>query len=278
MIFVVLMLGMVGIYAIFNPSFLQKIKAYTYFGLRQKFHELEESYDIKQYLFHSVVIMGGLLIFYQGCLSSVQSLIYLGLMSIASIPYLVWLRRKQIYDYQQYQEVLLYVSSGIIFIQEQKNSVKILKESAELIRGQLSEDISLATKHIDITADFEEGLFMIEKRHPYAIIKKFHVLLRSVNTQGSYNESLYQYLYQSVESIEININEYIMKKLYQQRIFYLMWLLNFVAVISLISLFRIEINDYNEAAFNFMGSLFYALNLLSALCYEYGCSRMGVYS
>lgn len=244
-----------------------------YNNLKKRFKELNESYTIHQYATLCLIISMGLLFFCSVCLTNYFYTFILIIITIAILPVVLWLRKKQKYDQLLYQELLLYVTSGILFIQERKSSLKILKECAELVKGPLHLVLNEAISTIENTTDFEKGLTIIEKRFDEPCIKKLHVLLRSINEEGSYHQDLYQYLYQSTETLEMNLNEYQLSKENNHHIFYGMWLLNFMAIMCLINLFQIEVNQINSESFNILGSLFYLINLASLLYYELWCSK-----
>ena len=213
------MIVLMMIIVIFIVLRRKKLARYSYLGLRQNFKDLGYEYTIKEYIFHSLVIMAGLLIFYLGTKTSFIYIVFLVIVSIGVIPYFIWLRRKQRYDQLVNEQVLLYVTTGILFIQEKKNSIKILSDLMELVNGSIKAYIKEALNIIDESTSYEEGLLYIESKLPFDSVKKFHALLISYKQDGGYNPDLYHYLYQSIEDLEINLNDYHIKKENHSRIF-----------------------------------------------------------
>lgn len=247
------------------------VKEYSYWGIKEKMNQYHLQYHFNQYLIHGLQFTCFLGLISYLSLDDFWKMSFLWVIVILCIPYYQWMRVKENYRNQLLQEVFIYVSSGILFIQEKKNSLRILKDCHEIIKYPLQEVIGKSIKEIEKTARFDEALTLIEKDFPQQIILKFHVLLRSIKNEGGYNSHLYQYLYQNVEDLEMNINQYQIKKQNQRKVFYMMVVMNFLVALSLKKLFNMD-----DPNFDWTLILFYGLNFITILYYEHWCFNQGV--
>ena len=251
-----------------NHTFYKQVYQYSFWGIKQKCRNINYQYSSKKYLIECVVIIVITVVL---AYLTMQSIVYCTLLSIIIIlvfPYYQYLKISN--DYQQllYNEVLLYASSGILFIQEQKNTMRILIDCADLVKDPLKSKIIEAINYIETTADFEGGLLIIEKQFKQSPIAKLHVLLKSAKSQGGYNINLYRYLYQNIEDIEKNINDYLIRKANNRKIFYIMVLMNIVAAYCFKEIFNITDTGFNQSVF-----VFYIFNLLTIIYYERCCTK-----
>ena len=236
--------------------FLKKTKLYkfvidkSYIGANLKLRSLDTSYPRERYLKHSLItfVVVTLTVFI-----TTNSIIYssiIAMLIIFLLPYYYYINTKRIYNEKINENILIYVSSVILFIQEKKNSLKILIDCKDLVIDPIKTSLANSINYIEETSNYNKALDLLEKEYLCDNIIKIHSLLKNYRSDGNCNDELYKYIYKNIEDYEINLNNYKANKNANRKIFYFIALINIISVLLFKSMFNTTINFDNDI-FNF---------------------------
>ena len=282
-VFLLLALVWVGTFVRFEQEDFRRLLRYkpvrrlldiSYFGLVGKIRILGQDYSWRRYL-NQAAVMGtltGLL-----CYATVEHLVYtliIAALLIFFLPLLFYLNLKRLAQEKTEKEVLTYVSTAIMYIREDKNSLRILRDCALVAELPLRADLERCVQRIEDSSDFSGALDELEQHYPYAQLRNLHLLLKGKKLSGGRNEQLIDYLFTNTEESELLINDYRQKKAASRSVFYFMLVLNLLAALILKKMFHSSAYvNLSTAGFRFCLFLFYLFNLATVLGYELRCSR-----
>ena len=234
---------------------MRKLKEISYVGLIRRIEILGGHYPIGQYLSQAAVLgtLCGLL-----CYATTDHFIYsviIASLTIFFLPSFFYMNLKRLAQEKEEKEMLTYVSTAILYIREDKNSLRILKDCSALVEAPLKRDLEICVNQIEDNSDFAEALDNLEKKYEYSQVRNLHLL-------------------DNTEESELLINDYRQKKAAGRSVFYFMLVLNLLAALVMKKMFHssMYVNLATEA-FRFCIFLFYLLNAATLFLYEYGCSR-----
>ena len=258
---------------IINNKYIDYLYDHSYYGMKKKLETVNCEYSLRSYLI-GCIILGSITIFL--VYISTKTILYsilLAILLIFILPYYKYINASRIYKQHIEENILIYVSTCILFIQEKKNSLKILKDCKDLLAEPVKNVVYSATTHIEDTANFEEGVDLIESTYNSGSITKVHTLLKSYKKEGGYNKNLYEYIYQNIEDLELSLNEYRIKKQANRNVFYIMVGINLLSVLLFKKMFNNQSLDLNSSSFNFSVFIFYIFNILTVFYYERKCNK-----
>ena len=251
-----------------------KIREISYFGLIRYIEMLGGHYPFRRYLMQSVTVgsLCGLL-----CYTTTGNWFYASIiagLTVFFIPSFFYMNLKRLAQQKLEKEIFTYVSTAILYVREDKNSLRILKDCAELAEGVLHDDLMLCVEKIEADADFSTALDELERKYPYAQLRNLHLLLKGKKNEGGRNEQLIDYLFDNTEESELLINDYRQKKEAGRKVFYFMLILNLIAVLIMKKMFHSSSAvDLNTAGFQFCVLCFYLMNAVTLFWYEHWCSN-----
>ena len=253
---------------------VRKIRDLSYFGLIRYIEILGGHYPFRRYLMQSVTLgtLCGLL-----CYTTTENWIYacsIAALTVFFLPSFFYMNLKRLAQQKLEKEIFTYVSTAILYVREDKNSLRILKDCAALAEGPLKNDLEQCVQKIERDTDFSTALDELEKKYPYAQLRNLHLLLKGKKNEGGRNEQLIDYLFDNTEESELLINDYRQKKEAGRKVFYFMLVLNLIAVLVMKKMFHSSSAvDLNTAGFQFCVFCFYLLNAITLFWYEHWCSN-----
>lgn len=250
------------------------IKQYSYSGMLYKIRAMGKDYSIRQYVIQAAILgsLCGLL-----CYATIQHLVYsllIASLAIFFLPFLIYLDLKRKVEEMIEKEMLTYVSTAILYLREKKNSLRLLKDCAEIVQNPLQQDLKICIEKIEETSNYSLCLDELERKYPYCQVRNLHLLLKGKKLEGGHNEQLIDYLFSNTEESELLINDYRQKKEANRSVFYFMLILNLLAVLVMKKMFHSSTYvDLSTTGFQLSVFLFYLMNATTVLYYEHWCSR-----
>ena len=164
-----------------------KYAPYSYKEMRKKIKDLGMEYTPRQYA-TQVVFLGGIggavgyLYFYD----LIWAIIY-GVIAIAFVPYLAYLRCKRQYSEYIFEQIQVYVTNTIMEFATTQAFVKSLEGVAE--SGVLEDPVLTDVKTM-IALSYEKGdvsdsINYMNAKHPYFMVKNMHQLFLQVTKEGA---------------------------------------------------------------------------------------------
>lgn len=253
---------------IYQNKLIRYLYKHSYFGIKKKLLEVSEDYTLKKYILHSsliIILLGSIVYFSTN--NIVYALIIVTLV-VFLIPYYRYLYLYDCYNAHLEENIIIYVTSAILFIREKKNSLRILKDCIEIVNNPLKEDLKICVSKIEKDALYINAVDELEDKYPHQAIKKLHLLLKTYRKEGNNNDGLVDYLYHNIEDLELAINEYKAKKKANRKIFYYMVIINCSSILFFKNMFSSSVVDLNSNEFNSTVFLFYIANILTVIAYE----------
>ena len=260
-------------YMFLNNKYTDYLYDHSYIGMKKKLLEVDCEYSLRSYIFNSIVLGTITIVLVYLSTNTIVYAIILGLLLIFILPYYKYINAYRLYKQHIEENILIYVSTCILFIQERKNSLKILKDCKDLLQDPVRNVVDNATTYIEDTANYELGIDKIEYTYNSPSITKVHTLLKSYKKDGGYNKNLYEYIYQNIEDLELSINEYRIKKQANRNVFYIMVGINLLSVLLFKKMFNNQSLDLNSPSFNLSVFIFYIFNILTVFYYERKCNK-----
>ena len=253
---------------------MRKLKEISYFGLIRRIEILGGHYPAGQYASQAAILgtLCGLL-----CYATTEHWFYsavIASLAVFFLPSFFYMNLIRLAQEKEEKEMLTYVSTAILYIREDKNSLRILKDCAALVEAPLKKDLELCVGQIEANSDFAQALDDLEKKYEYSQVRNLHLLLKGKKIEGGRNEQLVDYLFDNTEKSELLINDYRQKKAAGRSVFYFMMILNLLAALVMKKMFHSSMYvNLTTETFRFCIFLFYLLNAATLFLYESWCSR-----
>lgn len=190
-----------------------KYAPYTFKMVREKSKQLGEEYTTKQYVTQVIIFsVAGAGIAYLYFYSIIWAIFY-GILAVAFIPYLAYLRCKRIYSEFIFEQIQVYTTNTIMEFATTQSFVKALEgvyESGVLedpVRSDVKMMIDLAYKNGTIT----ESVDYMNSRYDYYIVRNMHQLFTQITNEGARDAS------GSLENMSLDI-DMLVEGVYRDRI------------------------------------------------------------
>lgn len=164
-----------------------KYAPYSYKVMRKKIKDLGLEYTTKDYIIQIIVIGGlagaiGYLYFY----SLVVAIIY-GIIAVAFIPYLTYLRCKRQYSEFIFEQIQTYCTNTIM---EFRTTNAFIKSLEGVVDSGILEDPVLSDVQTMISLSYENGtvddsINFMNAKYPYYMVKNMHQLFLQVTKEGA---------------------------------------------------------------------------------------------
>ena len=164
-----------------------KYAPYSYKDMRSKIKSLGIDYTTKQYVTQIVLLGGfaagvGYLYFY----SLIWAIVY-GIIAIAFIPYLTYLRSKRQYSEFIFEQIQVYVTNTIMEFATTQAFVKSLEG---VVESGILEDPVLSDVKTMIALSYEKGdvyasIEYMNAKYPFFMVKNMHQLFLQVTKEGA---------------------------------------------------------------------------------------------
>ncbi len=250
---------------------VQETMELSYFGQEKKLVNIGRKYSLKQYFRDSFK----LLVFFGFLIYRTVDDLYLSLWICGVIiffwPYLYCLKVMNEEQRKKEESAFIYSQSILVYLRENRVSQQILYQCVEVLEGAFRTDIEKMISVVEQSNQFSKGLKMLEDKYPYSMIKNVHILLLGKKDQGSSYLSLVDYLQKSIENHEILLREFYRKKERNEKMFFIICGLNFIAISMIIKFFVGTSEMSLGIGIKIVLSCFYSLNLITIVLYERWC-------
>ena len=172
-------------------SLYDKYAPYSYKEMRNKIKALGIDYTPRQFLVQIVLLGGfaaavGYLYFY----SLLWAIIY-GIIAIAFVPYLTYLRSKRQYSEFIFEQIQVYVTNTIMEFATTQAFVKSLEG---VVESGILEDPVLSDVKTMIALSYEKGdvyasIEYMNAKYPFFMVKNMHQLFLQVTKEGAKDTS-----------------------------------------------------------------------------------------
>ncbi len=183
-----------GVYKFVNEQankLYDKYAPYSYKEMRKKIKALGIDYTPRQYLIQIVFLGGffagvGYLYFY-----SLPVAIVYGIIAIAFVPYLTYLRSKRQYSEFIFEQIQTYVTNTIMEFATTQAFVKSLEG---VVESGILEDPVLSDVKTMIALSYEKGdvndsINYMNTKYPFFMVKNMHQLFLQVTKEGAKDTS-----------------------------------------------------------------------------------------
>ncbi len=179
-----------------------KYAPYSFSVVREKSKELGQEYTTKQYV-AQVVLLGGAAAFigYFYFYSLVWALVY-GLVAVAFVPYLAFLRCQRIYSEFIFEQIQTYTTNVIMEFNTTQSFVKSLEgvRDSGIIEDPVLSDIK---KMIDLSyqnGTIDESIEYFNSKYPFYMVKNMHQLFLQITKEGAIDAG------ESLENMSLDID------------------------------------------------------------------------
>lgn len=164
-----------------------KYAPYTFKMVREKSKQLGEEYTAKQYVTQVIIFsVAGAGIAYLYFYSIIWAIFY-GIVAVAFIPYLAYLRCKRIYSEFIFEQIQIYTTNVIMEYNTTQSFVKALEGVRD--SGVLEEPVLTDVKEmIQMAYDngtIDEAVRFMNEKYDYYVIKNMHQLFIQITREGS---------------------------------------------------------------------------------------------
>lgn len=196
-----------GVYKFVNQqvnTIYAKYEPYSYKTMRAKIKQLGLDYTPRQYLTQVVLLGGfyaavGYLYFY----SLIVAIIY-GVVAIAFIPYLSYLRCKRQYSEYIFEQVQVYVTNTIMEFATTQAFVKSLEGVVEsgILEDPVLSDVKTMIALSYEKGDVNESINYMNTKYPFFMVKNMHQLFLQVTKEGAKDTGeMFENMLQDVDSL-----------------------------------------------------------------------------
>ena len=165
----------------------EKYAPYSYKVVRQKARELGQDYSTKQYIVQ-ILLFGGIaagiafLYFY----SLLWALAY-GVVAIAFVPYVNYLKYKRVYNEYIFEEVQIYCTNVIMEFNTTQSFVKSLEgvRDSGILEEPLLGDVKTMIDMAYANGTIDESIKFMNDKYPYYMVKNMHQLFLQITNEGA---------------------------------------------------------------------------------------------
>ena len=160
---------------------------YSYKQMRSKIKSLGMDFTIKQYLIQIVFLGGffgavGYLYFY----SLLWALFY-GVVAIAFVPYLTYLRSKRQYSEFIFEQIQVYVTNTIMEFSVTQSFVKALEGvyDSGILEDPIKTDVKIMIDLAYHNGDVGESIEYMNAKYDYYMVRNMHQLFLQITREGA---------------------------------------------------------------------------------------------
>ena len=165
----------------------EKYAPYSYKVVKEKANELGQDFTKRQYVIQ-VLLFGGVaagiafLYFY----SLIYCVIY-GIIAIAFVPYVNYLRYKRIYNEYIFEEIQIYCTNVIMEFNTTQSFVKALEgvRDSGVLEEPLLGDVKTMIDMAYANGTIDESIKFMSNKYPYYMIKNMHQLFLQITNEGA---------------------------------------------------------------------------------------------
>ena len=164
-----------------------KIEPFSYKEMRIKIKDLGIDYTPKQYLIQVLLLAGGAgLIGYMYFYNLLVCLVY-GIIAIAFVPYLTYLRSKRQYSEYIFEQIQVYVTNTIMEFGTTQSFVKALEGVYEsnVLEDPVKSDVKLMIDMAYENGTIDQSLDYMNSKYDYYIVRNMHQLFLQITNEGS---------------------------------------------------------------------------------------------
>lgn len=234
-----------------------KLAPYTYPEMKKKIHELKQDYTITQYI-GQVIIFGGVggIVTYLYFYNLVVAIIY-GLIAIAVVPYVNFLKCKRLYSEFVFEQIQVYTTNTIMEFSTTQSFVKSLEGvySSGVLEDPIKADVKAMIDMAYENGTINESLQYMQSKYDYYMVRNMHQLFLQITNEGAKDSR------ESLENMSQDI-DMLVEGVYRDRIdreaFYKKFLVFGLVLYLMIGLVQIMLGDTYQS----MLELWYAQVLL----------------
>ena len=164
-----------------------KYAPYSFKFVREKVQQLGQEYTIKQYTIQVAVFAGGAFILsYLYFYNLILSFVYM-VLTVATIPYLAYLRCKRIYSEFIFEQIQVYTSNTIMEFATTQSFVKALEGVYEsgVLEDPVKADVKMMIDLAYENGTIDESIKYMNDRYDYFVVRNMHQLFLQITNEGS---------------------------------------------------------------------------------------------
>ena len=164
-----------------------KYAPYTFKMVREKSKQLGEEYTTKQYVTQVIIFsVAGAGIAYLYFYSIIWAIFY-GIVAVAFIPYLAYLRGKRIYSEFIFEQIQVYTTNVIMEFNTTQSFVKALEgvRDSGVLESPVLDDVKKMIELSYQNGTIEESIVYFNAKYPYYMVKNMHQLFLQITKEGA---------------------------------------------------------------------------------------------
>ena len=164
-----------------------KYAPYTFKMVREKSKQLGEEYTTKQYVTQVIIFsVAGAGIAYLYFYSIIWAIFY-GIVAVAFIPYLAYLRCKRIYSEFIFEQIQVYTTNVIMEFNTTQSFVKALEgvRDSGVLESPVLDDVKKMIELSYQNGTIEESIVYFNAKYPYYMVKNMHQLFLQITKEGA---------------------------------------------------------------------------------------------
>lgn len=250
-----------------NNSLFLRIKKVSYWGLLQDFSQYNYAYSLKKYTQQAILLGLAFLLIVYGTIQHFTYTVILALIGVFFLPLLNLMNCKRVYKEKIEKAVYSYSCYALVYLQENRHILDVLKDCKKLLENPLAEDIQLAIDMIEKTADIRVALKELERKYPYESLRKVNSLMISKTLEGAINSRQYTLTYQSIEGQEVALTNFRIEKEVRRKGFYMLIGISLFAAYMINSFFTADMGA-SISKVQYFYFIFYLVHIIVILLYE----------
>ena len=166
---------------------VQKYSPYSFQSVRQKSIELGQEFTAKEYI-AQVVMFGafgaGIAFLY---FASILWAIFYGIVAVAFIPYLAYLRCHRIYSEFIFEQIQVYTTNVIMEFNTTQSFVKALEGVVEsgVLESPVIDDVKLMIDLSYQNGTIDESIRYFDDKYPFYMVRNMHQLFMQITKEGA---------------------------------------------------------------------------------------------
>ncbi|MDD2238492.1 MAG: hypothetical protein PHH51_01225 [Bacilli bacterium] len=164
-----------------------KYAPYSFQMVREKTKELGQEYTVKEYI-SQITIFGflGAVVGFLYFQSIIWAICY-GLVAIAFIPFLAYLRCQRVYSEYIFEQIQVYTTNVIMEFNTTQSFVRALEGVAEsgVLESPVLDDVKLMIDLSYQNGTIDESIQYFDNKYPYYMVKNMHQLFLQITKEGA---------------------------------------------------------------------------------------------
>lgn len=244
-------------------------REFSYRSINKKLQVYHQKYAKRKYYLQALVLTSGIgNIFYLTCHNLVLTLILI-VFIILILPYYNYLHLRYLALEKQNDQLFTFAQLVLINLQEKQTVPQALGQTAENLSDELQKSVQELQGNLLQGQEINQQLVCFKQKFPGTFINNVLMIIKTKYVEGTINQALNDYLLQNIAHYEVLVNRYRLLKKNNRQLFYVMIVLNCLAILLLTKTFlQDSIFAYDPFIVQGLVFGFYVCNIITIAFYE----------